>query len=172
MLLEDYTELSNYIDALIKQELDAPVEEETDMNGYFSWAMIGEALDSIGETSQDPDSAAPENDAQLPVAASVSSVDALLCIANSAASILQQGKVNDPTVAEMVADMMRDTADKIEKDPVMKITGREQILMVLWLQRYADKLMQLPHSVSAMNSPQGLWNNIQYKVRQFHDMLT
>ncbi len=171
MVLEDYTELSSYIDALITQELDAPVEEEMDMNGFFTWAMIGETLDSIGETSQQHDAAARANENQLPASATVSSVDALLCIANSAASILQQGKITDPTVAEMVADMMRDTANKIEQDPSLTISGREQILMVLWLQRYADKLLHLPTAASGMYSPQGLWNNIQYKVRQFHEML-
>lgn len=168
MILEDYTELSSYLDALIAQVMDATGEEDTDMNGHFSWAMIGEALESMGEPS---DQATAPAAPAAPPALQVSSVDALLCIADSAASILQQGKISDPTVAEMVADMMRDTAEKIGQDPALPIAAKEQQLMVLWLQRYADKLAQLSAPQGAAKSAQGLWNNIQYKVRQFHDML-
>ncbi len=172
MLLEDYTELNKYISALVSQELATPTEEEPDMEGYFTWGMIEEALNSMEEPSQEVQSVRPDtSDSLLPASAQVSSVDALLCIANSAESILRRGKTTDAAVAEMVADMMRDTAQKIEQDTSLPITTRDQNLMVLWLQRYAEKLNNLPSLFDGMKSPQGLWNNIQYKVRQFHAMM-
>lgn len=170
MLLEDYTELNSYVDALIAQ-LDAPVEEETDMEGYFTWSMIEETLDSMGTPAKQPKNSGPIDDTQFSVSPDVNSLEALLCIADSAASVLRLGKTNDPTVAEMVADMMWDTSKKIELDVSLPISTKEQNLMVLWLQRYAEKLRTAPAAYDGMKAAQGLWNNIQYKVRQFYEIL-